>query len=204
MNSNEPPSAPTGAGVPDITSEADRPLGVAPCSALESQQPDPMNSPTDSPGIYDEIKAPAGFVRCFIWWAYTDCPNQRYTRLECGAPRPVFNDTLLSPECLSQITSECDEFWVAAKSVIKAAKGRCNWSPSVDTHTHHVAACGNNFFHARRGDLFFMQGWPEPEREEFVSLASKFNPMFLFEVDGLLEYRVGPKPTKPAIVLPPL
>ena len=149
--------------------------------------------------IYDETNAPPEFVRSFIWWAYHKCPNQQYTTLECGAREPVFKDSHLSPESLARIAAECDEFWSEAKSVIRSSKGRCNWHPSVDTNENHVGNCGSNFFFARQGDVFFMEGWPELERSEFRSRASKFCPMFLQESNGRLEYHKGLPPNDPKL-----
>lgn len=147
--------------------------------------------------IYDAVEVPEEFVRTFIWWAYWDCPNQSWkpSPCGCGANNPVFTDDHLSNDCRERITSECNQFWALAKDIIRNTKGRCNWSPSVDTDSNHVADAGTNFFYARRGDHFFMDKWPQPERDEFYKLAARFGPMFVREENGSLIFVEGLPPT---------
>lgn len=79
-----------------------------------------------------------------------------------------------------------------ARDVVRRAKGRCNWASYVDTDENHIGDAGANFFHIRNEqEDFNMRSWPEPERSEFISIASKFHPMRLEVVDGKLEYRNG-------------
>lgn len=155
--------------------------------------------------IYDSVKAPPELARSFIWWACQACPNLQYVMRECVSsfngeilivPEPVFGVRHLSQKAQDRITAECDAFWALAKSVIRSAKGRCNWSPLVDTDENHVGNCGTNFHSVRHGSEFFVKTWPSAERAEFCKHARSFAPMFLEECEGLLEYREGRPPLR--------
>lgn len=61
----------------------------------------------------------------------------------------------------------------------------------MDTDEHHVGQCGGIFFLARNGTTWFLDEWPEPERNQFIALATEFGPMFLLEENGKLEYHKG-------------
>lgn len=137
----------------------------------------------------DVPPAPEIFVRSFKWWAAGVCTNQQFDTAECGALIPKFTGEYLSESAKNLIEQQCADFWLKAESVIRSANGRCNWHPSVDTEENHIHSIGSCFFYARHGDTFFMEQWPEKERNEFVEMAKTFPPMVLTEINGQLEYK---------------
>ena len=147
-----------------------------------------------SKSIYESKCAPKEFITAFTWWAYRKCPNQQYTMLSCGARSPNFTEKNLTKQCMKRIKIECNKFWNLAKPIIKSSKGRCNWSPSVDTDINHISNCAAIFFFARQQKHFFMDSWPDKERIEIYKLAKAFGGMFLKEENGSLEFCEGNLP----------